>query len=86
MVQSLVSSEVSDSDDGNQKHRFGRKKVAKELQYGHSSAKRNVLAVKQDRVIAKSTTLPQQQGTTAEFRSKLKELDARHPSWCDGGM
>jgi hypothetical protein len=90
LVQPLVSmpsrGEVSDSEDDNRERRFGRKKVAKMLQYDPSSAKRNVLAVKQDKVIAKSTTLPQQQWTAAEFRSKLKELDARHPSWCNGGM
>ena len=78
--------EVSDSEDDNQERRKGRKKVARELRYSRSPAKRNVLAVKQDKVIVKNTTLPHPQWTTAELRAKLRQLDASHPSWCAAGM
>ena len=78
--------EVSDSEDDNHERRTGRKKVVKELRYSRSPAKRSILAVKQDKVISKNTTLPQPQWTNAEIRSKLQQLDATHPSWCDGGM
>ena len=78
--------EVSDSEDDNQVRPKGRKKVAKELRYSDSPSKRNVLAIKQDKVIVKNTTLPHPQWTTAELRSKLRQLDALHPSWCATGM
>ena len=77
---------VSDSEDDNHVSRKGRKKVAKELRYSRSPAGRNVLAVKQHKVIVKNTTLPHPQWTTAEIKAKLCQLDALHPSWCAAGM
>ena len=74
--------EVSDSEDDNQVRPKGRKKVAKELRYSDSPS--ICPAIKQDKVIVKNTTHPQ--WTTAELRSKLRQLDALHPSWCATGM
>ena len=48
-ARSLVpvrSGEVSDSEDDNHARRKGRKTAAKELQFGHSPAKRNALGVR----------------------------------------
>ena len=70
--------EVSDSEEDNQVHPKGQKKVAKEIRSSASPVKRNVLAIKQDKVIVKNTTLPHSQWTTAELRSKLRQMEASH--------
>ena len=74
--------EVSDSEEDNHVRPKGRKKVAKEIRHSGSPAKRSVLAIKQDKVIVKNTTLPPSQWTTAETRSKLRYWNASHTS-CD---
>ena len=77
-ARSLVptcSTEVSDSEDDNQVRPKGRKKVAKENRYSASPAKRSVLAIRQDKVIVKNTTSPHPQWTTAELRSKLRQME-----------
>ena len=87
-ARSLVPTcpEVSDSEEDNHVRPKGRKKVAKEIRHSASPAKRSVLAIKQDKVIVKNTTLPHPQWTTAELRSKLELLDALHPGWDAVGM
>ena len=87
-ARSLVPTclEVSDSEEDNHVRPKGRKKVAKEIRHSASPVKRSVLAIKQDKVIVKNTTLPHSQWTTAEIRSKLRQLDASHTSWDAVGM
>ena len=78
--------EVSDSEEDNQVRPKGRKKVAKEIRHSASPVKRSVLAIKQDKVIVKNTTLPHSQWTTAETRAKLRQLEASHIQWDAVGM
>ena len=78
--------EVSDSEEDNHVRPKRRKKVAKENRHGASPVKRSVLAIKQDKVIVKNTSLPHSQWTTAEIRSKLRQLEASHISCDDAGM